>query len=491
MAYTKIKAVKNHLQRCLDYVANPKKAEVGTDLQNALAYAQDSDKTEHQLFVTGFHCDPANACEVMLRTKKRWGKDGENHVLAYHIIQSFAPGEVTPQQAHEIGCEFVHRAFADCFEVTVSTHLNTGAIHNHIVFNSVSFVDGRMFRNDFRGYFQGIRAVSDQICRERGLSVIAPKRRGKAYAECKAEKEGAPTVRAMIRADVDRALARAVSWETFVAGLRKMGYSVRYGPNVKYATLRHNTGSRNIRLKSLGDGYDEASIRGLLERRARGEAVTLPGAAVEAMSTQRSSPAAKALPTERPKQPEQVQHIPQVRRYRRARLRGAFSLLPRKKYTGFMALYYRYVYLLGRTRQRRTSRRCCFLLREDFQKFDRYVAQFKFVWENRIQTQEDLDTARAAAKSEQDALTAQRRNLYRKRGVAQKDRDENKAAALSAEIATLSAKIRARRREVMLCGRISEDAQRLRAQLTEAERAERQERERQQEKTNKQRGYAR
>lgn len=491
MAYTKIKAVKNHLQRCLDYTSNPEKTESGPVLQNILAYAQNGDKTEHQLFVTGFHCDPANACEVMLRTKKRWGKDGENHVLAYHVIQSFAPGEVTPQQAHEIGCEFVRRAFADRHEVTVSTHLNTGTLHNHVVFNSVSFVDGRMFRNDFKGYYAGIRAVSDQICRERGLSVIAPERRGKTYAECKAEKEGAPTIRSMIRADVDRALARAVSWETFVAGLRKMGYSVRYGPNVKYATLRHKSGSRNIRLKSLGDGYDEASIRELLARRARGEEVTLPGAAVEAMPTQKSAQAAKTLPTERPKQPEQGQHIPQIRRYRRARLHGAFPLLSRKKYTGFMALYYRYVYLLGKTRQRRTSRRCYFLLREDFQKFDRYVAQFKFVWENRIQSQEELDAVKATAETERDALATQRRNLYRKRGVAKKDRDENKVAALSNEIAALSAEIRARRREVMLCGWIADDAQRLRAQLTEAERAERQEQERQQEKATKQRGYAR
>ena len=153
--------------------------------------------------------------------------------------------------------------------------------------------------------------------------------------------------------------------------------------------------------------------------------------------------------------------------------------------------YYRYVYLLGKTRQRRTSRRCYFLLCEDFQKFDRYVAQFKFVWENRIQSQEELDAVKATAKSEQDALTAQRRNLYRKRSVAKKDRDENQAAALSAEIAALSAQIRARRREVMLCGWISEDEKRLRAQLAEAERAERQEQERQQEKSNRQRGYAR
>ena len=477
MAYTKIKAVKNHLKRCLDYAANPAKTKTGQDLQDALTYAHNSDKTEQQLFVTGFNCDPAHACEVMLRTETIWGKGGENHVLGYHVIQSFAPGEVTPKQAHEIGCEFARRAFAERYEATVSTHLNTGTLHNHIVFNSVSFVDGKMFRNDFKGYFKGIRAVSDQLCRERGLSIIDPKQKGKAYIERQAEKEDKPTARSMIRADVNRALARAVSWETFVAGLRKMGYSVRYGPNIKYATLRHKTGSRNIRLKSLGEGYDEASIRNLLERRARGEEVKLPRAAEDAARTRsiRDKP------------------IPEVpaRRVRRVRLRGALPVVPRRKYTGFMALYYRYVYLLGKTRQRRTSRRCYFLLCEDFQKFDRYVAQFKFVWENRIQSQEELDAVKATAKSEQDALTAQRRNLYRKRSVAKKDRDENQAAALSAEIAALSAQIRARGWLFLVWGCISSHFKRLRAQLAEAERAERQEQERQQEKSNRQRGYAR
>lgn len=467
MAYTKIKAVRNHLKRCLDYTANPEKTEVEIDLQKVLAYTENGDKTEHQLFVTGFNCDSANAYGQMQSTKRRYRKMNPGHVQGYHVIQSFAPGEVTPQRAHEIGCEFARRAFADRYEVTVSTHLNTGALHNHIVFNSVSFADGKMFRNDFRGYFQGIRAVSDQLCREYGISVINPKQKGKAYAECQAEKEGKPTVRAMIRADVDRALERAVSWETFVVGLRQMGYTVKYGSSVKYAAIRHRDGSRNIRLKSLGEGYDEASIRALLARRARGEDVKFPGAAKSNLPV---------IPAQRQKS-EVI--FPKKRRVYRGRLRGALPILPRQKITGFMALYYRYVYLLGKTRQRRTSRRCTFLLHEDFQKFDRYTAQFKYVWEHRIQTQEDLDAAKTAAESERDALMAQRKQLYRERSAAKKDGEEHRAAVLSEQITALSAEIRARRREVMLCGWIGEDAARLRRQLADAERAERQEREQQ------------
>ena len=139
MAYTKIKPVKHHLQRCLDYTSNPQKTEKfsADDLNRLLSYTQNQDKTEHQLYVTGFNCTPATACRRMYRTKKRWNqpiKDGE--ILAYHIIQSFAPGEATPDQVHEIGCEFARRFLADRFECTVSTHLDKGHLHNH---NSVQF----------------------------------------------------------------------------------------------------------------------------------------------------------------------------------------------------------------------------------------------------------------------------------------------------------------------------------------------------------------
>lgn len=190
MGYTKIKAVKNHLARCLDYTSNPVKTERFSeeDLSRLLDYTQNQDKTEHQLYVTGFNCDPANACDTMNATRKRWGKDGEGHVLAYHLIQSFKPGEITPQQAHEIGCEFTRRLLADRYEVTVSTHLDKSHLHNHIVFNSVAFVDGKMFRNQFRDYYRGIRQISDDLCRENQLKVIDPKGTGKTMPNGRREK---------------------------------------------------------------------------------------------------------------------------------------------------------------------------------------------------------------------------------------------------------------------------------------------------------------
>lgn len=183
MAITKILPVRGQLKGCLDYAANPQKTEYFStaDMQRLIGYTQNKDKTEHQLYVSGFNCMPQNAYCIMQATKQRWGKPLNGGNVGYHIIQSFKPGEATPDQVHEIGCEFARRFLADRFECTVSTHLDKGHLHNHIVVNSVSFMDGRMFRNDFTTYYKGIRAISDELCRENRLSVVETDGHGKLY----------------------------------------------------------------------------------------------------------------------------------------------------------------------------------------------------------------------------------------------------------------------------------------------------------------------
>ena len=117
------------------------------------------------------------AYKEMMATKKKYGK--EDKVLAYHYIESFKPGEVTPELAHKIGVEFAQECFGDRFEVVIGTHLDRHHIHNHIVVNSVSFVDGGKFRSTPKSYYNEIRKVSDRLCREYGLSVIDdPQHRG-------------------------------------------------------------------------------------------------------------------------------------------------------------------------------------------------------------------------------------------------------------------------------------------------------------------------
>lgn len=225
MATTKILPVRGQLKGCLDYAANPQKTEYlnTADMQRLMNYTQNGDKTEHQLYVSGFNCDPQNAYYLMQATKRRWGKPLDSGNVGYHIIQSFKPGETTPDQVHEIGCEFARRFLEDRFECTVSTHLDKGHLHNHIVVNSVSFMDGRMFRNDFTTYYKGIRAVSDELCRENRLSVVETDGHGKSYGEWKHEKGGSPTLRGMVKTDVEMAMTAADSFAGFIAELQKMG----------------------------------------------------------------------------------------------------------------------------------------------------------------------------------------------------------------------------------------------------------------------------
>ena len=157
MAVTKVLARKGRLDVGIHYVLN-------------------GDKTNEQILTAYLNCDPGHACRQMMDTKRAMGKtDG---VQYYHIIQSFRPGEVTPEQAHEIGCEFVRRFLAGRYETVIGTHLDKAHPHNHIVFNACSYADGRMFRNNFNDYYNGIRTVSDALCREYGLSVIEPQNKG-------------------------------------------------------------------------------------------------------------------------------------------------------------------------------------------------------------------------------------------------------------------------------------------------------------------------
>ena len=125
-------------------------------------------------------------------------------MLGYHFIQSFKPKEATPKQVHQIGVEFTRRCFGERFEVVIGTHLDRNHLHNHIVVNSVSFADGKKYHSNAKSYFGEIRKISDEICREYGLSVIEPQKKGVPYgcSSCGSKTENR-TVRSQIRADID------------------------------------------------------------------------------------------------------------------------------------------------------------------------------------------------------------------------------------------------------------------------------------------------
>ena len=171
MAVTKIWAIKDSLQRVLDYAANPDKTEYDA-LAQTLHYAENDAKTklnESAQLVTGIHCRADHAWEDMRAVQERFGKtDG---VVALHAYQSFREGEVTPEQCHEIGVALARKVWGKRFQVLVATHMNTDNLHNHFVINSVSYVDGKKYEQR-RSQYAEFRAASDKLCREYGLSVV-------------------------------------------------------------------------------------------------------------------------------------------------------------------------------------------------------------------------------------------------------------------------------------------------------------------------------
>lgn len=437
MAITKILPVRGQLKGCLDYAANPQKTEYlnTADMQRLMNYTQNGDKTEHQLYVSGFNCDPQNAYYLMQATKRRWGKPLDSGNVGYHIIQSFKPGEATPDQVHEIGCEFARRFLEDRFECTVSTHLDKGHLHNHIVVNSVSFMDGRMFRNDFTTYYKGIRAVSDELCRENRLSVVETDGHGKSYGEWKHEKEGSPTLRGMVKTDVEMAMTAADSFAGFIAELQKMGYAVKYGPQVAHITVRHKDAKKNVRLDRLDAHYSEAALREYFERLRE-----LPPEWRREYKQQTS-----------PKPPRWQPKAPYKPIQSRARYRGH---LPTKcgKITGFMACYYRYCALLRKAYKGKVGKRCYYLLRDDFLKYNRYRRQCDLLWERQITTLNELLTYKENLQTEYDSLTAQRKALYRRKS-------KTTPADYSEQIQALTARIRELRREITTCADIEMDCE--------------------------------
>ena len=219
MAYTKVFAIRARLDDRVKYAINGDKTELGEKIN----YAADLQKTNSVRFVSALNCKSAEtAFAAMRRTKEKFCKTGG--VLGYHFIQSFAPGEVTPEQAHEIGCEFARRLVGEDFEVVVGTHLDKAHPHNHIIVNSVSRIDGHKYHSSPESYYNDVRGTSDELCRENNLSVIAPRGKGKHYAEWKAEQVGKPTVRGVIRADIDTIIQQAYTYDSFLMLLRKNGY---------------------------------------------------------------------------------------------------------------------------------------------------------------------------------------------------------------------------------------------------------------------------
>lgn len=344
-------------------------------LAQAIAYVVNGDKTEEQVLTATQGCSLGSACAEMQDAKIRWNKtDG---VQLYHIIQSFRPGEITPGLALEIAQEFV-REHLPGYQAVIGIHTDREHIHAHIVFNSVNQLTGGKYHSNARSYYQQIRAISDRLCRERGLSVIVQGEpaRSVSYIEWLRQSKGQPTFRSMLEADLRDAIRDANDLGHFFLLMEHKGYEIRHGDRLGFR-LR---GQERFMYPGRRDPlFIEDGIRAAIQ-----------GNLAEIEAGHR---------------PAVIQR-PKYRPYRK-----------HPKYTGFLALYVHYLYLLGKIGQRQYPPRMTPHLRQEVMRFEQYQVQFVFLRENNIVTQADMDAVQSRTEGSLAKLMKQRTilNVRKKR----------------------------------------------------------------------------
>jgi relaxase len=254
MAVTKIHPIEKTLYLALDYIMN-------------------EDKTDEKFLISSFACNPKTAHLEFEQTKKECNSKAK--ILARHLIQAFAPGETTPEQAHQIGLDLCERVLQGKYEYVLTTHIDKGHLHNHILFNNVSFETGKAYQSNKRSYHQ-IRTVSDNLCRENGLSVIDENYKkfknrystnGKNYMEYTEFKRG-NSWKSKLQLAIDKAILKSKTYEEFLKTMEDFGYEIKIG---KYLSFRHKDKRDNGRFtrakaSTLGKDYTKERIKERIEK---------------------------------------------------------------------------------------------------------------------------------------------------------------------------------------------------------------------------------
>ena len=244
MAVTKIHPIKSTLRKALDYIENP-------------------DKTDEKLFVSSYGCSYETADIEFQMLLDQALKKGNN--LAHHLIQAFEPGETTPEQAHEIGRQLADEVLGGKYPYVITTHIDKGHLHNHIIFCAVDMANQRKYISNRQSYAY-IRRTNDRLCREHGLSVVMPgKDKGKSYAEWDAQRKG-KSWKAKLKTAIDAAIPQARDFDSFLRLMEAQGYEMKRG---KFISFRSPGQERFTRCKTLGVDYTEEAIT----RRIKGLAV--------------------------------------------------------------------------------------------------------------------------------------------------------------------------------------------------------------------------
>lgn len=450
MAVTSLWAVKGWLGQVVIYIENPDKTAnpayyQKTDmtklqvqgLSDVIEYALQSSKTGQdeecaaikRHFIAGINCQAETAREEMTAVKKHFNKT--EGIVAFHGYQSFAPGEATPEMAHEIGIKLAERLWGGRYQVIVATHLDkANHLHNHFVLNNVSMTDGKKYYRSHKDYYK-MQRESDALCREYALSCIENPQPGKSrhYGEWKAEKDGQQTWRGIVKTDVDEAIRQSMTERQFWESLSRMGYEIKRGKDI---AVRPPGKERFVRLfRNFGQEYTAENIRKRILAQCRPKRVVLPPA-----------------PS-----------------FQRARVKGKRHRA--RRMTGLRALYFYYLYRMGVLPERRrvNPKKVYFLFREDIRFVQRISQETKLLVKNRIDTREQLAAYRKSLDNQALMLSNSRKQLRNQsRDLSEPaDREEMKA-----KITQLTKDISEIRKEMRLCEEIVERSEIMRDKISRA-----------------------
>lgn len=322
-----------HLKRSLDYVMNP-------------------EKTQDGRLIGAINCQVDSAFEQMKATKRKFGKVDKRQ--GYHIILSFKEDEVNPDTAFEITRRFVEEYLGKSYEAVYVVHDNTAHVHSHIVFNSVSFVDGKKYRYEKGDWAKYIQPITNKLCQEYGLSIIdvedgSKEKKHENYKDWSEYREGSFVWADMIKRDFDACILQANDFSGFLELLSEKGYEVKQG---KYLAVRPQGMTRFRRCKTLGENYSQEAI---VERIAKEDL-----SFYQSQNEERQAAIVKCY----------------VKRYRRAKM------------SGLQKRYYAKLYRIGKLKKKPYSQ--VWKYKDDIRKMHKLQEQYLFLVRHKIESAEEL-----------------------------------------------------------------------------------------------------
>ena len=391
MATTGFWPVKNRLKEVIEYTRNPDKTTdkkfLDEDLYAALRYVEDDKKTDQTIYVSGINCPKQRAYEYMMATKRRYGKLGGN--VAYHGYQSFVSGEVTPEEAHQIGLETARRMWGKDYEIVVTTHLNTDNLHNHIVVNSVSFRTGRKFENHISDHYR-LREISN-----------------------------------------------TTNWKAFDLYLKNLGYSYAKNSDYRHPSIIAPGWKRSVRIDSLGEQYTQEKIRECLISNQKDitlYAVRIPKRFTPLMELQLE--------------------------FKKAQRMDGIQL-------AFALIIELWKLITGNNIVPSSPKPLSPALRQEIRKLDQTLKEYKLLFENQIDSAQELVSFIEKKSADISALESERQKIYNRirRPKSEDEKEQNKTAARK-----ISAKLKPLREDLKTAQSITERYPHI-LELLETERA--------------------